>query len=70
MTRKQRRLTLIASALGGLVIRLDGRRDLRVEAHVSEAGIEADLTADNSGPIVATVRAIAAAFAAGNPEAA
>ena len=50
-------------ALGGVVVRLDGRRDPRVEAHPSETGVRADLTADNSGSIVATVRTIVGALA-------
>lgn len=36
-------------ALGGGVVRLDGRRDPAVPAHVSEAGVAADLTVDNLG---------------------
>jgi hypothetical protein len=46
-------------ALGGRVIRLEGRRDPRVEAtHASERGVPADLAIDNSGPVLATARAV------------
>lgn len=49
-------------ALGGRVIRLAGRRDPRVDpAHVSEAGVLADLTVDNGGELGGTVAAIVTA---------
>lgn len=44
--------------LGGVVIRLDGRRDPAMPAHVSEAGVRADLAIDNAGRLGETVRAV------------
>ena len=51
--------------LGGLVIRLDGRRDPRMPAHTSEAGVRPDLAIDNGGPLEATVRSIVGALVLG-----
>lgn len=44
-------------ALGGIVLRVEGRRDMRVsKSHKSESGVAADFILDNSSSVEASVR--------------